>query len=108
MSADQFDEKPSQKSADSIGGDASQPIGLEQELSQKNLGVDDQLNKQIGSGDLGNLESDMGSMMRDLNGLENEGAKLDPSEVTKAQLLAQEKAKKKALKEKKIKEEKKK
>jgi hypothetical protein len=32
---------------------------------------------------MGTLESDMGSMMKDLNGLENEGAKLDPSEVTK-------------------------
>ena len=54
---------------------------------------------------MGSLESDMGGMMRDLNGLENEGQKLDPSEVTKAQLLAKEKAKKQELKEKKIKDE---
>ena len=57
---------------------------------------------------MGSLESDMGGMLRDLNGLENEGQKLDPSEVTKAQLLAKEKAKKQELKEKKIKDEQKK
>jgi len=38
---------------------------------------------------LSNLESDMGSMMRDLSGLENEGSRLDPQEVARKKLLAE-------------------
>jgi len=41
------------------------------------------LTSELNGGDLNKLESDMGSMLRDLNGLENEGGRLDPAEATK-------------------------